>query len=635
MFSRLASPLSIGPVELSNRIVSTAHQTTLVHDHLPTEDFVAYHEARARGGVGSIVLEASAIHVSGLLTSHTLGGYLPDIVDGYRRVAAAVRPHGTRLFVQLFHGGREQIASAPRAPAFAPSAVPSPRFRTEPRAARAHELEEIVAGFAHGAELAQAGGLDGVEVSAAHRYLIEQLFDPALNRRDDAWSDGSAFLRDVLRAIRGAAPGLAVGVRVSGDSPHGPVIAEVAVSEGVDYVSVALGESSTYLGSVGIVPPSPVPQDAVAEHMAPFRLGPPVIATSRIVDPERAEALLEAGTADAVGMTRALIADPELPAKAFGGGSRAILVCIGCNACIAHYHAGTPIACTVNPRTGRERTTPRPGLARRRLRVVVAGGGPGGLQAAADAAELGHEVVLLERSERLGGQLLLHQRAPGGTELAARFLALLERRISDGGVRLELSTVATAEVVAAFEPDVVVAATGAAPYVTDLPLSGVEVVQAWALLAGEIPSGRRVVVADWGGDPSGLDAAELLAAAGNGVTLAIASVTVGEAVHQYRRNLYLQRLYRGGVEILQHRELVGSSSGAVELRNVFARELHERVETDLLVLAQGRVPVNELAEPLRELDLLVEEIGDSLSPRSLEEATLEASLAVQRLSAVA
>ena len=123
----LFSPLALGPVEIPNRIVSTAHQTTLVHDNLPTDDFVAYHEARARGGVGLIVLEATAVHPTGLLTSHTLGGYLPGIVDAYRRVAAAVQPHGTRLFVQLLHGGREQIASPPRPPAIAPSAVPSHR----------------------------------------------------------------------------------------------------------------------------------------------------------------------------------------------------------------------------------------------------------------------------------------------------------------------------------------------------------------------------------------------------------------------------------------------------------------------------------------------------------------------------
>src|SRR5579862_3148566 len=125
----LLSPLALGPALLQNRIVSTAHQTTLVHEHLPTADFVAYHEARARGGAGLIVLEATAVHPSGLLTAYTLGGYLPAIVEGYKRVANAVQPHGTRLFVQLFHGGREQIGLPPRAPAVAPSAVPSQRFR--------------------------------------------------------------------------------------------------------------------------------------------------------------------------------------------------------------------------------------------------------------------------------------------------------------------------------------------------------------------------------------------------------------------------------------------------------------------------------------------------------------------------
>src|SRR5581483_8022341 len=504
-------------------IASTAHQTTLVHDHLPTDDFVAYHEARARGGTGMIVLEATAVHPSGLLTPHTLAGYRPEIADGYRRVVAAVRPHGTRLFVQLFHGGREQISTAPRAPALAPSAVPSPRFRTEPRALRPGELDELVDGYARAAELAAEGGLDGVELSAAHRYLIEQLADPELTDAPDP-----GFLARLVRAVREAAPGLCVGVRLSGDSPRAPALAQAADA---DYLSLAIGESSTYLGSVGIVPPPPLARDAVDLVAAGFR-APAVILTSGVVDPAVAERLIAQGRADAVGMTRALIADPELPAKARAGRQGEIVRCIGCNACIAHYHAGTPIACAVNPRTGRERSiAPSPPASSRR--VVVVGGGPAGIAAAAEAARAGCDVTLLDRGERLGGQLALAAAAPGNADLARVFLEDAERRLA--GVRR--GGEATVHSVLALEPDAVILATGARPYRPPLELAGMRVLHAWDVLAGEAPAGQRVVVADWGGDPGGLDAAEVLAAAGNGVTLAVASVAAGEGVHQYRRNL--------------------------------------------------------------------------------------------------
>lgn len=635
VFTNLLSPLRLGPVEIPNRIVSTAHQTTFVHDHLPTDDFVAYHEARAGGGVGLIVLEATAVDASGLLTSHTLGGYLPAIVDGYQRVAAAVQPHGTRLFVQLFHGGREQIASAPRPPALAPSAVPSARFRTEPRAATAEEIERIVEGYARSASLAAEAGLDGVEVSAAHRYLVEQFFDPRLNRRDDEWADRRRFLEAVLRAVRAAAPGLCLGVRVSADSAAGLAIAETAAEEGVDYLSVALGDSSTYLGSVGIVPPPPVEEDAITTHAARFRLGPRLVANSRIVDPEHAERLITEGVVDAVGMTRALIADPELPAKAGSERARRIIRCIGCNTCIAHYHAGTAIACAVNPRTGRERALEVVVRGAERTRVVVVGGGPAGLAAAAQAADAGREVVLLERSDRIGGQMALAADSPGTGAISQALVALYEQRLSDAGVDIRLETEAEVATVVDLEPAAVVVATGARPYEPDLDLGGVDVVQAWDALAGPVSHGLRVVVADWGGDPAGLDAAEVLAAVGNDVTLAVASVAVGEAVHQYRRNLYLQRLYRAGVTIVHHHALAGASDGEVELTNVFAPELLWRAKADLLVLALGRVPEDRVASALRGAGLRVEEAGDCLSPRSLEEAVLEGTLAARKVLAFA
>ncbi len=628
MLSSLFSPLRLGPAELPNRIVSTAHQTTLVRDHLPTDDFVAYHEARARGGAGLIVLEATAPHPSGILTAHELAGYLPGMEEAYRRVADAVRPHGTRLFVQLLHGGREQIAGPPRAPALAPSAVPSQRFRVAPRALRAHEIAEIVEGFAESARIAAAAGLDGIEISAAHRYLAAQFFDPALNRRDDEWREPSRFLLSVVRAVRTAAPGVCLGVRLSADSEPAQQVAPLLAGE-VDYLSLALGESPSYVGSTLIVPPPPLPDNAVVPHLDAFRIGMPLIATSRVVDPIEADRIVGTGVADAVGMTRALISDPDLPRKARSGLLDEITRCIGCQACIAHYHAGDELRCAVNPRTGRERTWAGAARAPSAERVVVVGAGPAGLSAAAASLEAGHVVTLVDRAGSPGGQLRLASASPGARAVAERFLANHARTLETADLRL--GTEATPEWVAALEPDRVVVATGARPFQPEATLAG-DVRQAFDVLEGDLPVGARVVVADWGGDPAGINATDALAAAGNDVTYAVASVAVGESVHQYRRNLYLQRLYRAGVTILQHHELLAAGNGEVFLGNVFAPELRAALPFDVLVVALGRVPADELAPLLRAAGLAVEEAGDCLSPRGLEEAVLEGTLAAQRRS---
>jgi 2,4-dienoyl-CoA reductase-like NADH-dependent reductase (Old Yellow Enzyme family)/thioredoxin reductase len=612
VLDHLLSSVALGPVELPNRIVSTAHQTTLVHNHMPTDDFVAYHEARAAGGTGMIVLEATAVHESGRLTAHTLAGYDEDIVAGYRRVVEAVRPHGTRLFVQLFHGGRELIANPPRPPAVAPSAIPSRRFHVEPRSLTAEEIDDIVEGYARSAELAAAGGLDGIELSAAHNYLFAQFFTPGLNRREDEWSVGPQLLLAVAGAVRGAAPKLALGVRFSADSGAAAAVGG-DLAEVVDYISIALGDSSTYRGSTGIVPPPPVAESAIAAFAEPFRVGPPLIATSRIVDPVAANRLIADGVADAVGMTRALITDPDLPRKAASGRVEDALRCIGCNTCIAHYHAGIPIACAQNPRTGRERAWTQVRAARRQ-RVAVVGGGPAGMAAAAEAHAAGHDVVLYEASDRLGGQIALAGTAPGHAELAASLLANYERLLQ--GVEVRLGECVEERP----DADAVVLATGARQYLPRPPLVDAYT-EAWDVLRGDLPQGRRVVVADWGGDASGLDAAEVLAAKGREVVLAVGSAAFGETLHAYQRNLYAARLYRAGVEIRHHLELSGWEGGIARLTNVFAPELETELAADSLVAALGRVPVREL---------VVQgalEAGDRLAPRSLEEAILEGSLA--------
>jgi 2,4-dienoyl-CoA reductase-like NADH-dependent reductase (Old Yellow Enzyme family) len=640
----LLEPLALGPVTLPNRVVSTAHQTGLVHEHLPTADLVAYHEARARGGAGAVFVEATAVHPTGLLTAHTLGGYLPEIAPAYRRLGDAVRAHGTRLFVQLLHSGREQIASAPRPPAIAPSAVPSPRFHAEPRALTASEIAELVAGYAACARLCREGGVDGIEISMAHGYLAAQFFASATNRRDDAYNgDLDArlrFAREVLAAVRAeAGDAIAVGVRLAADEiapgTMGPAeCAEVAGAlcgdRAVDFVSAALGHSASYRGSTYIVPPPPEPVDAIAGPVALMRAavpGVPLIATSRIVDLEGAARLVASGAADAVGMTRALIADPELVAKARAGRAADVVPCVGCNqGCIGHYHAGVPIGCLMNPRTGRERTLARPGGAGAGapLRVLVAGGGPAGIAAAVEAAAAGHEVVLCERGERLGGQLAIAGRAPAHRELWERYERWARRALRDVEVRLG-TAVAAAD---AEGWEAVVVATGARPYAPPLP-DGLPCAVVPAADAIADPDAVRgpALVADWGGGWTGLDAAETLAEHGLEVTLACAAAGVGEDVHQYQRNLYLGRLDRLGVRLAHHTELADGG-----LRHVFSgRTAPLPAGLATLVLAQGRVPEDGLWRAL-EGRPGVARAGDVLGPRSAEEAILEGTLAGARVA---
>jgi pyruvate/2-oxoglutarate dehydrogenase complex dihydrolipoamide dehydrogenase (E3) component len=256
------------------------------------------------------------------------------------------------------------------------------------------------------------------------------------------------------------------------------------------------------------------------------------------------------------------------------------------------------------------------------------GAGPAGLAAAVEAGAAGHELHLFERAARIGGQIALAGAAPMHAEMARALTRNYRRLLEQAGVALHLEE-ANADAVLALAPDAVVVATGAQPFLPDLDIAGVELLQAWDVLAGPRPRGRRVVVADWGGDAAGLAAAELLDAAGNNVTLAVGSAAFGEGLHQYQRNLYAQRLYRAGLRIEHHAEIAGAKPGRVLLRNVFSPDLETSLEADLLVLALGRVPERTLAGELAGSGVELHEAGDCLGPRTAEEAVLEGTLAAR------
>ena len=244
---------------------------------------------------------------------------------------------------------------------------------------------------------------------------------------------------------------------------------------------------------------------------------------------------------------------------------------------------------------------------------------------------MGHAVTMLERTEVIGGQQSLAAASPGGAAIADGLLRNVRRTIAEVDVRLGVE--ATSSMLRELRADAIVVTTGARPFEPELPLDGMAVAQAWDALAAPGSFAGRVVIADWGGDPAGVNAAETLVAAGARVTLCVASAAFGESVHQYRRNLYLQRLYRAGVEIRMHLVLGGVADGVACFGNAFAPELETTIDADWLILALGRVPNDTLAPELAAAGMTVEEAGDCLSPRSLEEAVLEGTLAARRLFA--
>ncbi len=641
-FPHLFSPLKVGGLTLKNRILSSGHDTVMAHDGLVTDQLVAYHEARAAGGVGLIVVQVAGVHESARYTSHMLMATDDSCIPGYRRLAETAKQHGCAIFGQLFHPGREimesQDGSAPVA--LAPSAVATERFHTMPRAMPKDALREIVAGFGDGARRMAEAGLDGVEIVASHGYLPAQFLNPRVNIRTDEYGGSEEnrlrFLRESIDAIRSVVGrDMVLGLRISVDekSHEGlrgdevvPALAALDSDGQLDYVSVVAGSSATLAGSVHIVPPMSEPSAYTAPLAAAVKqaVSVPVMVAGRINQPQEAERIIETGQADACAMTRALICDPLLPAKAVEGRSEEIRACIGCNqACIGHFHAGYPISCIQHPETGRELTYGVRVPARTKKRVMVVGGGPGGLKAGAVAAERGHEVTLYEAGDRAGGQVLLAQELPGRGEFGGAVTNLLAEA-ERAGAKIVTDVRVDRSMVEAESPDVVIVATGARPRRPPLNLRGEPVVlDAWQVIRGERSPAGHVVVADFKCDWIGLGVAELLARSGHRVTLAVDGYVPGQGLQQYVRDTMLASALRAGVRMLPNVRLYGADSDSVFLQHTLTDEPVEVADVSGLVLALGHEPASDLLEELAGYRGEVHPIGDCLAPRTAEEAVLE------------
>jgi len=649
MFPNLFEPLDIGPARIKNRIVSTGHDTTLPTHGVINDEYLAYQEARARGGVGLIILQVSAVHDSARYSSHVLMANDDKCIAGYEKMANICHRFDTTVFGQLFHPGREIMETADGLGpiAYSASAVPQERFHVMPLEMTVDFIKEIVASYASAAKRLEVAGIDGVEIVASHGYLPAQFLDPEINRRNDAYG-GTAenrlrFLREVVSAIRTVTSDqFVVGLRISSREMDEPetefevtLDACKQLESQLDYVSVVAGTSATLKGSVHIVPPMTTENAYLAPDSKQYRdnLSIPIIVTGRVNQPQEAEQLLDRGEADLVGMTRALICDPKMPEKAAAGLFDDIRACIGCNqACIGHFHKGIPISCIQHPESGREirfnmGEVPQ---ATKVKKVMIVGGGPAGLKAASTTAKAGHRVTLYEANQQLGGQVKLAQKIPGRAEFGG-IVTNLKRECEIAGVEFKLNTKVNRALVQQQQPDAVIIATGGLPYRPGFEnLGQMQVLDAWQVLNEVENVGKNVLIADWKCDWIGLGLAEQLATNGYTVTLAINGLYAGESIQSYVRTEMTANLHRLAVKIVPYMRLFGCDDDTVFMQHTCSGEAVMYDEIDTLVLSHGQIPFTELAGEINGL-CEMHLIGDALAARTAEEAVFDGLKVAWRL----
>lgn len=610
----LLRPFRLKHLQLRNRIMSTAHAPGFAEDGVPGERYQLYHEEKAKGGLALTMFGgSSSVAPDSPLPFNQIDVSDDRILPHLERFADRVHRHGAAIFCQITHLGRRGAWDNRHwLPLVAPSATREPLHRSYAKEMEDWDFRRILKAFADAGERCKRGGLDGCEVIAAAHHLIDSFLSPVTNQRRDSYGGSlenrMRFGLEVMGAIRErVGPEFILGMRIAGDElldgglDQGEclkIAAGFANSGLIDYLSVYQSHGDNFSGLVGMLPDMSFPPAPFLYLASAVKAETdiPIFHASAIRDLATAARAVGEGHVDMVAMTRAHVADPHLVRKLQEGRVDEIRQCVGANYCVDHAAAGGGLACIQNAATGREEFMPHLVVrAPKARRVVVAGGGVGGMEAARVAAERGHAVTLFEASDRLGGQINL-ARAVAWRENLTGITRWLERELRRLGVDIRLGQMATANDVLGLSPDIVVVATGGTPRPPACP--GAELaVSSWKILSGETPPGSNVLVYDEPGLQGGVSTADFLATRGAEVEMATPDRAVGEAIGHTGFVAHLRNLYKHKVVQTPNMRLAsiyteGNSIIAV-LRNEFTQEEEER-SIDQLVYDLGTLPRGEL-----------------------------------------
>jgi 2,4-dienoyl-CoA reductase-like NADH-dependent reductase (Old Yellow Enzyme family)/thioredoxin reductase len=554
-----------------------------------------------------------------------------------------VASHGTRIFGQIGYGGRQVSGDSVLRAVQAPSGVPWVLGGEQPRAMSLREIKAMVRSYGTAAARIRELGFEGVEIHGAHGYLVHEFLSPAANKRTDEYGGGFEnrlrFLLEIIQSVRSeVGPDFPVGLRLSGDEfvdggtsvEHQATVAHRVAELGtIDYISQTAG---AYRSMERIVLPPAYGQGAHLDLSRQLKAGMgsvPLMAVGRIFEPEYADRMIGEGITDMVVMTRALLADADMPNKAKNGDLDRLRHCVGAMECWARTRKNFAISCAVSAEAGRESRFPLP-KSDVPSTVAVVGAGPAGMEAAVRLADAGHRVVILEKSSETGGRLNLAKRA-AGLEPWQRFITYQRNEVAHrSSISVELNTAATPDTLGQIGAAAIVVASGATPRRPEA-IATTGALNVDAALANLDAVGSRVAIYAETQHLSALTLADTLAKAGRSVTLLTPHAQIGLALDPNSYNDIRRRLALAKVTIVPEVLLHGADDSRIVLSDLWPNwpagsgEPNREVAFDTLVYDVGDTPDDALFLALDAAGLNVVRIGDCLTPRNVIGAVRDGS----------